>query len=189
MRKTITILAIIAIIAAGTIPAYDTEAACAAPDRVKKAALAAMNETGSDVCFVIEAGKDGRGTGYMMYKSGKRAKCDRTGAVIIGRNDHIKKSNYYSFYRDRGIEEKTATWNQDGTKYRWRYTSYIECSDGPGLFVHSYTEYKQDGTWRTCKGPSKNRDGLAMCKEFAHYLWSMADPDCPVIFLEREAKA
>lgn len=189
MKKAITILAIIAIIAAGIIPAYDTEAACAATDRVKEAAMAAMNEAGADVCFVIEAGKDGRGTGYMMYKSGKRAKCDRTGAVIIGRNEHIKKCYHYSFYRNLDNEKKVTTWKQDGTTYRWRYTSRIECAEEPGLTVHSYTEYKHGGTWKTCKGVSKNRDGVSMCKEFARYLWSMADPDCPVIFLEREAKA
>ena len=179
MRKAITILAIIAIITAGIIPAYDTEAACAAPDRVKTAALAAMNEAGADVCFVIEAGKDGKGTGYMMYRSGGKVKCDRSGAVILGKNTKINKKYHYSFYRNRDAEKKLQTF---GTK-RWRYTSYIECAEGDGFTVHSYIEKKQGKKWKTCKGVSGNVDGLAMCQEFARYLWSMADPDCPAVFM------
>jgi hypothetical protein len=73
-------------------------------------------------------------------------------------------------------------WKHNGVQYRQRYTSNIICAEGAAfdIFVHSYVEYKQSNTWKVCKGASKNTDGLAMCKEFAEYLWSCADPGCPV---------
>ena len=72
-----------------------------------------------------------------------------------------------------------------GTQYRERYTSSIICAEGGAfdVFVHSYVEYKQGGAWKTCKGASKNTDGMAMCKEFSRYLWSCADPGCPVAIM------
>lgn len=160
MRKAITILAIIAIIAAGIIPAYDTEAACAAPDRVKTAAMAAMNEAGADVCFVIEAGADGKGTGYMMYRKNGKVHCDRSGQVIIGKNEKVKKCYHYSFYRNRDAEKKVVNWTKGKVQYRWRYTSYIECAEGAcfNLTMHSYIEYKQCGkAWQfNDGGPEEN---------------------------------
>ena len=155
------------------------EAACTTPGCVKRAAQAAMDETGANVAFVVKIGTDGKGTGYMMYRAKGKVHCDRSGQVILGRNTKINKTYHYSFYRNRDAEKKLQTF--DG--YRWRFTSYIECAEDDGFMVHSYIEYRQNGTWKTCKGVSKNTTGLAMCKEFARYLWSMADPDCPVVFM------
>ena len=155
------------------------EAACSTPACVKKAALAAMDEAGMDVAFVIKVDKTGKGTGYMMYRDGGKVKCDRSGQVILGKNTKVCKKYHYSFNRNRDAEKKLQTF--DG--YRWRYTSCIECTEEPGFMVHSYIEYRQNGTWKTCKGTSKNTEGMAICKEFARYLWSMADPDCPVVFM------
>ena len=164
------------IMATLTVPA---SAACQTPGCVKKAAQAAMDESGTDVAFVVKIGTDGKGTGYMMYRSGGKVKCDRSGVVILGRNTKINKMYHYSFYRNRDAEKKLQTF--DG--YRWRYTSYVECAEDDGFTIHSYIEYRQGKSWKTCKGTSKNTEGMAMCKEFARYLWSMADPDCPVVFM------
>lgn len=182
-RKVVAILMAVMILAA-VLPAY-TEAACSTPGCVKKAAQTAMNESGEDVCFVVKTGKDGKGTAYMMMRVKGKIKCDRSGAVILGKNEHIVKGYHYYFYRNRMSEKKIMNWKKNGICFRQRYTSYIECAEGAafGVMVHSYVEYKQNGSWKTCKGVSKNKDGLAMCQEFARYLWSCADPDCPVVFL------
>ncbi len=182
-RKVIALLMAVMILAA-VLPA-STQAACSTPGCVKKAAQTAMNETGEDTCFVVKTGKDGKGTGYFMYRQGGKVHCDRSGAVILGKNERIKKGYHYSFYRNRAAEKKIMTWKVSGVSFRQRYTSYIECAEDAdfGIQVHSYVEYKQGGSWKTCKGASKNTDGLGMCKEFARYLWSMADPDCPVVFV------
>lgn len=176
MKRVFTMLLVMII----TLSALPAEAACTTPGCVKRAALTAMDEAGSDVCLVIKPGKDGKSTGYMMYRYGKSAKCDRSGQVIVGRNEHIDKSRHYFFMRNREIEKKIERCGN----FRWRYTSVIDCIEEPECIkVHSYIEYKKNGTWKTCKGVSKNTDGISMCKEFAHYLWSFADPGCPVVFM------
>lgn len=182
-RKAAALLVAVMILAA-VLPA-STQAACSTPGCVKEAAQTAMNETGEDTCFVVKTGKDGKGTGYFMYRQNGKVHCDRSGAVILGKNERIKKGYHYYFYRNREAEKKVETWKKNGTCFRQRYTSYIECAEDAdfGIQVHSYVEYKQAGSWKTCKGASKNTDGLGMCKEFARYLWSMADPDCPVVFM------
>jgi len=159
------------------------QAACTTPDCVKKAAEKAMNESGTDIAFVIKVGTDGKGTGYFMYRKNGKVHCDRSGQVIVGKNTKTKKCYHYYFHRNRDAEKKVESWTRGKVQYRWRYTSLIECSEEPGFKVHSYIEYKNPGkAWATCKGVSKNTDGVSMCKEFAHYLWSMADNDCPVVF-------
>ena len=159
------------------------EAACTTPGCVKRAAQAAMDETGANVAFVVKIGTDGKGTGYMMYRAKGKVHCDRSGQIILGRNTKICKKYHYYFHRNRDAEKKVESWAKGKVQYRWRYTSLIECSEEPGFKVHSYIEYKNPGkAWQTCKGTSKNTDGVSMCKEFAHYLWSMADDDCPVVF-------
>lgn len=160
--------------------AYIPAEAATVPADVKAAAK------GTAQCFVIKVGKDGRGTGYMMRKTkaGKYV-CDRSGAVILGKDQAVYRSGHYSFYRNRNIEKRVMTWTKDDVKYRQRYTSFIECAEGAAfdIMVHSYVEYKQDGVWKTGKGPSKNRNGLAMCRTFAEYLWSCADPGCKVVII------
>ena len=159
------------------------QAACTTPDCVKKAAEKAMNESGTDIAFVIKVGTDGKGTGYFMYRKNGKVHCDRSGQVIVGKNTKTKKCYHYYFHRNRDAEKKVESWAKGKVQYRWRYTSLIECSEEPGFKVHSYIEYKNPGkAWQTCKGVSKNTDGVSMCKEFAHYLWSVADDDCPVVF-------
>ena len=159
------------------------QAACTTPDCVKKAAEKAMNESGTDIAFVIKVGTDGKGTGYFMYRKNGKVHCDRSGQVIVGKNTKTKKCYHYYFHRNRDAEKKVESWTRGKVQYRWRYTSLIECSEEPGFKVHSYIEYKNPSkAWQTCKGVSKNTDGVSMCKEFAHYLWSVADDDCPVVF-------
>lgn len=163
-----------------------TQAACSTPNCVKKAAEKAMSESGMDVALIIKTGKSGKGTAYMMVKKKGKVHCDRSSQVIIGKNEHIKKCYHYSFYRNRDAEKKVMNWTKGKVQYRERYTSYIECAEGAAfnLMFHSYIEYKNPGkAWQTCKGASKNVDGIAACKEFCRYLWSMADPDTPVVFL------
>ena len=184
MKKAIKILMMIMILAA-VLPAR-TEAAVTAPADVKTKAAAVMRETGKDQAFIVKTDSTGRGTAYMMRKTSRgKVVCDRSGAVILGKNEVILKSYAYAFDRCRDTEKEVMSWTQAGTKYRQRYTSFIECVNAPAftVMVHSYVEYKQDGVWKTCKGLSKNKNGLAMCKEFAHYLWSCADPGCPVVFM------
>jgi hypothetical protein len=183
--KKIMALLLVLIITASVLPA---QAATTAPACVKSAAKAAMDRSGMKICFVVKIGSTGKGTAYMMRLKNGKTVCDRSGAVILGKNTlyRLNKGYHYSFYRSRNIEKKLMTWKTGSTRYRQRYTSNIECSEGASfnVFVHSYVEYKQSGrTWKVCKGLSKNTDGLAMCKEFARYLWSCADPDCPVVFL------
>lgn len=177
MKKTIALLMAL-IIMAMALPA---QAACSTPGCVKKAASEAMDESGMDVCLVVKlnSGCNGKGTAYMMYRDKGKVHCDRSGAVIVGKNTKICKKYHYYFHRNRDVEKKLQTFGN----HRWRYTSFIECAERPGFTVHSYIEYRQNGAWKTCKGAGKNVDGLAMCKEFAHYLWSMADDDCPVVFM------
>lgn len=174
--KKFTALLLALIIMTSVIPA---QAACSTPACVKKAAEKAMNESGMDIAFIVKVDKTGKGTGYMMYREKGKVHCDRSGQVILGKNTKICKKYHYYFHRNRDAEKKLQTF---GT-YRWRYTSYVECAEKPGFTVHSYIEYKQGTTWKTCKGTSKNTEGLSMCKEFARYLWSMADDDCPVVFM------
>ena len=184
MRKVITILMTIMILAA-VLPAR-TEAASAAPADVKARAAAVMQETGKAQAFIIKTDQTGRGTAYMMRKTSRgKVVCDRSGAVILGRNEVVLKSYAYAFDRNRNTEKTVMSWAQNGVKHRQRYTSFVECTNAPAftIMIHSYVEYKQGGAWKTCKGLSKNKNGLAMCKEFAHYLWSTADPGCPVAFM------
>lgn len=182
--KKIMALLLALIIMVSVLPA---QAACTTPACVKKAAEKAMNESGIDVAFIVKLDKGctGKGTAYMMYRDGSKVHCDRSGQVIVGRNTPIKKFYHYSFYRNPLSEKKVMSWKANGIQYRQRYTSNIECAEAAcfNIFVHSYVEYKQNGSWQTCKGLSKNTDGMSMCKEFARYLWSCADPDCPVVFL------
>ena len=181
MRKVITIL-MMAVILAAVLPA-GTEAAVTAPACVKTRATQLMKETGSDTAFIIKLGPDRKGTAYMFYRNPRgKIICDRSGAVILGKNTPYNKSYHYSFYRNRASEFKIMKWKKGSTQYRERYTSNIICAEGAAfdIFVHSYVEYKQGTTWKTCKGASKNTAGMAMCKEFAWYLWSCADPGCPV---------
>lgn len=182
--KKIMALLLVLIIMVSVIPA---QAATTAPACVKKAAEKAMNESGMDVAFIVKLDKGctGKGTGYMFYRAKGKAVCDRSGQVIVGRNTPVKKCYHYSFYRNQLSEKKVMSWKQGKVQYRQRYTSNIECAEAAcfNIFVHSYVEYKQNGSWHTCKGLSKNTDGMSMCKEFARYLWSCADPDCPVVFL------
>lgn len=171
------------IIMVSVIPA---RAAVTAPACVKTRAAQLMKETGSDTAFIIKLGADRKGTAYMFYKNPKgKVICDRSGAVILGKNTPYNKSYHYSFYRNRASEFEIMKWKKGGTQYRERYTSNIICAEGGAfdIFVHSYVEYKQGTTWKTCKGASKNTDGMAMCKEFARYLWSCADPGCPVAIM------
>ena len=184
MRKVITILMTIMILAA-VLPAR-TEAASTAPADVKAKAAAVMQETGKTQVFIIKTDQTSRGTAYMMRKTSRgKVVCDRSGAVILGKNEVILKSYAYAFDRCRDTEKKVMSWTQNGVKHRQRYTSFVECTNAPAftIMIHSYVEYKQGGAWKTCKGLSKNKNGMAMCKEFAHYLWSTADPGCPVAFM------
>ena len=174
MKKRIALMLAMIILVLAAVPAE-----AAAPAEIRSAAAAAMVRTGKSECFVIRTNRAGKGTAYMMRKSRGKIICDRSGTVILGKNTKINKKYHYSFYRNRDAEKKLQTF--DG--YRWRYTSYVECAEEPGFMVHSYIEYRQGKSWKTCKGVSKNTTGLAMCKEFARYLWSMADHDCPVVFM------
>ena len=185
MRKITALLLTLAIMASISVPA---SAACQTPGCVKRAAQTAMDESGMDVCLVIklDSGCNGKGTAYMMYRTGRKVKCDRSGSVIVGKNERIRKKYHYFAYRNRSYETRVTVWNEGGTRYRYRWGIIFECAEDAdhNLDAHSYIEYKVPGnTWATCKGASRNVDGVAMCKEFAHYLRSMLDPDCPVIFL------
>jgi hypothetical protein len=184
MRKVITILMTIMILAA-VLPTR-TEAAVTAPADVKAKAAAVMQETGKAQAFIVKTDQTGRGTAYMMRKTSRgKVVCDRSGSVILGKNEVVLKSYAYAFDRCRDTEKTVMNWTQNGVKHRQRYTSFVECTNAPAftIMIHSYAEYKQGGAWKTCKGLSKNKNGLAMCKEFAHYLWSCADPGCPVAFM------
>lgn len=185
MTKKLMALLLALIIMVSVLPA---QAATTAPACVKTAAKTAMDKSGMDICFVVKIDRTGKGTGYMMYRKKGQIKCDRSGQVILGKNTlaRLNKNYHYSFYRNRLSEKKVMSWKQGKVQYRQRYTSNIECAEGAAfnVFVHSYVEYKESGrAWKTCKGTSKNTDGLAMCQEFARYLWSCADPDSPVVFL------
>lgn len=185
MKKKLLAMALAIVLLFALIPA-GTEAATTAPACVKTRAAQLMKETGSDTAFVIKLNSDRKGTAYMFYKTPKgKVICDRSGAVILGKNTPYNKSYHYSFYRNRASEFEIMKWKKGGTQYRERYTSNIICAEGGAfdIFVHSYVEYKQGGTWKTCKGASKNTDGMAMCKEFSRYLWSCADPGCPVAIM------
>jgi len=185
MRKVITILMMVTIMAA-VLPASTEASAVPAPTCVKTKAAAVMRETGKSQAFIVKTDSTGKGTAYMMRKTAKgKTVCDRSGAVILGKNEVILKSYAYAFDRCRDTEKKVMSWTQNGVKHRQRYTSFVECTEAPAftIMVHSYVEYKQGSTWKVCKGTSKNKNGLAMCKEFAHYLWSCADPGCPVVFM------
>lgn len=182
MKKIVALLLAL-IIMTSVLPTY---AATTAPTKVTTTAKKLMRDNGTESCFIIKLKSDRTGTAYMMRKTSKgKIVCDRSGAVILGKNTPYNKNYHYSFYRNRASEFKTMKWKQNGIQYRQRYTSNIICAEGAAfdIFVHSYVEYKQNGTWKTCKGASKNTDGLAMCKEFAEYLWSCADPGCPVAII------
>lgn len=182
IKRIVTLLLVLAIMGS-VIPA---QAACSTPNCVKKAAQAAMEETGMGVCLVVKTDKTGKGTAYMMTMTKKgNAKCDRSGAVILGKNTKVKKCYTYFFLRNHDFEKNVTTWKSKGVQYRWRYQMRIDCDQDAdyGMTLHSYIEYKQKNTWKTCKGTSKNVDGIAACKEFVRYLRSMADPYCPVVFL------
>ena len=185
MRKVITILMTIMILAA-VLPARTEASTVSAPADVKAKAAAVMRETGKAQAFIVKTDQTGRGTAYMMRKTSRgKVVCDRSGSVILGKNEVILKSYAYAFDRCRDTEKKVMSWTQAGIKYRQRYTSFVECTNAPAftVMIHSYVEYKQGGAWKTCKGLSKNKNGMAMCKEFAHYLWSTADPGCPVVLM------
>ena len=183
IKRIVTLLLVLAIMGS-VIPA---QAACSTPGCVKKAAQTAMVETGMGVCLVVKTDKTGKGTAYMMTMTKKgNAKCDRSGAVILGKNTKVKKGYTYFFLRNYYFEKNVTTWKSKGVQYRWRYQMRIDCDQDAdyGMTLHSYIEYKNPGkAWKTCKGASKNVDGIATCKEFANYLRSMADPDCPVVFI------
>lgn len=182
-----SLLIVILILAAGGVP-IGAQAACSTPTCVKKAATVAMDENDSTVAFVIRFdAKTHKGTGYMMYKtSANRVKCDRSGAVIVGKNENIKQNYHYYVNRNSAAEKKVINWTKDNVKYRERWNTIVECAEDAdfNLVIHSYIEYKYPNkSWVTCKGISKNVNGISMCKDFAHYLRSMLDPDCPVIFI------
>ena len=183
IKRIVTLLLALAIMGS-VIPA---QAACSTPGCVKRTATALMNETGTDICFIVKTDKSGKGTAYMMVKNSKgKVKCDRSGAVILGKNTKVKKCYTYFFNRNRDFEQNVTTWKSNGVQYRWRYQMRIDCDQDAdyGMTIHSYIEYKNCGkAWQTCKGTSKNVDGIAACKEFVRYLRSMADPDCPVVFM------
>ena len=180
--KRLTALVMVMMIMASVLP---VSAACSTPGCVKKAAQQVMDREGTDICFVVKVGKNGKGTAYFMYRRNGKVHCDRSGQVILGKETKVKKCNHYYFNRNRDAEKKVESWKQNGIQYRWRYTSFIECAEDAdyAIKVHSYIEYKKCGEWKVCKGTSKNTKGLAGCKEFMHYLWSMADDDCPVAFI------
>lgn len=182
MKKIVALLLAL-IIMTSVLPTY---AATTAPTKVTTTAKKLMKDNGTESCFIIKLKSYRTGTAYMMRKTSKgKIVCDRSGAVILGKNTPYNKSYHYSFYRNRASEFEIMKWKKGGVQYRQRYTSNIICAEGGAfdIFVHSYVEYKQSGTWKTCKGASKNTDGMAMCKEFAHYLLSCADPGCPVAII------
>lgn len=181
MKKRIALMLATIILVLAAVPVE-----AAAPAEIRSAAAAAMARTGKSECFVIRTNRAGKGMAYMMRKSRGKIICDRSGTVILGKNEHVNKGYTYSFYRNKASEKRIMSWKQGGVSYRQRYTSHIECDQGAAfnVMIHSYVEYKQSGrAWKVCKGTSRNTYGLAMCREFARYLWSCADPECPVIFL------
>ena len=183
---TASILTIIFILAAGAVP-IGTQAACSTPACVKKAATAAMNENDTDVAFVIKTDKKGKSIGYMMYRENGRVKCDRSGTVIIGKNTNIRKDYHYYVYRNNNAEKKITSWTKNKVQHRTKWNTRVECAEDMdyGFYFHSYDETKSSGkaTWKVHKGACKNVDGVAMCEKFAHYLRSMLDPNCPVLFI------
>lgn len=185
MKKLIALLMALIIMATLTVPA---SAACQTPGCVKKAALTAMDDNDTDLCLVIklEKGCYGKGMAYMMYRKNGKAHCDRSGQIIVGKNSKVRKNFHYFVNRNRNFEKDVTSWKKSGIQYRYRWNTIIECAEDSdfNLMIHSYIEYKNPrASWATCKGVSKNKDGIAMCKEFAHYLRSMLDPDTPVVFL------
>ena len=166
-----------------------TQAAVSVPACVKTKATQLMRESGMDVAFVVKIGSDRKGTGYMFYRNAKgKVVCDRKGTVILGKNTPYKKSYTYRFYRNFNFEYNTKVmkWNVGRTQYEQDWPINVECDQVAeyGFLVHGYVRYKAPGkAWTTCKGASRNTDGLAMCKEFARYLRSCADDGCPVAFM------
>ena len=185
MTKRIMAILFILIIMVSVLPA---QAACSTPGCVKKAAQAAMDENDTDIALIIKLDKgcNGKGVAYMMYRTGVRIKCDRSGQVIVGKNEKVRKNYHYFVNRNPGYEKTVTSWKKDGIQHRWRWNIIWECVEDAdyNLDAHSYIEYKIPGAaWKTCKGVSRNMDGVSMCKELAHYFRSMLDPDCPVVFL------
>ena len=179
MKKLVALLLAL-VIMTSVLPTY---AATTAPTKVTTTAKRLMKESNTDSCCVISLNANRKGTAYMMRKT-RRGKivCDRKSAVILGKNTPYNKKFHYSFYRNRASEFDVMNWKKNGVQYRQRWTLTIECEEGAAfdIFVHSYVEYKQGRIWKTCKTAGKNTDGLAGCKDFTHYLWSCADPGCPV---------
>jgi len=192
MKKIFAIMIAITLITG--LLALPSEAGTVIPEKVKVAAVNGMANADikdCSACLVVSTKKtkDGseKGTAYMIRRTRKgKLKCDRSGTVILGRNEHVIKAYKYSFYRNRAAEKRVMSWKVGNVQYRQRFTSFIDCEQGAAfnVMVHSYVEYKMPGkSWVTCKGTSKNGNGLSMCKDFAEYLWSVADPDCPVVFI------
>lgn len=184
--KKLTALLLALIIMVSVIP---TQAAVTAPACVKTRATQLMKESGSDVAFVVKLGTDRKGTGYMFYKNARgKVVCDRSGTVILGKNTPYKKSYTYHFYRNFNFEynNRKMSWKIGRTQYEQAWPINIECDQVAeySFLVHGYVRYKEPGrAWKTCKGASKNTDGVAMCQEFARYLRSCADDGCPVAFM------
>lgn len=181
-----SLLIVMLILAAGAVP-IGAQAACSTPTCVKKAATAAMDENDINIAFVIKTDKKGKSIGYMMYRDKGRVKCDRSGTVIIGKNTNIRKNYHYYVYRNNNAEKKIISWTKNKIQHRTKWNTCVECAEDMdyGFYFHSYDETKSSGkaVWKVHKGACKNVDGVAMCEKFAHYLRSMLDPDCPVIFI------
>lgn len=180
-------LIVVLVFAAGAVP-IESQAAVYSPNCVKVAAEKAMKESGLDVAFVVKLnGNNGKGTGYMMYRNRKgKVVCDRSGQVILGKDTPFYPEGNYYFYRNRNIEKKVMTWTKDGVKHRQYWSLNVENDKGAafGFLFHSYVEKKVNGVWKAYKGTKSNRDGMAACKEFVHYLRSCADPGCRIIFIK-----
>ena len=99
-----------------------------------------------------------------------------------------KKSYTYHVYRNFSFEynNRKMSWKIGRTQYEQAWPINIECDQVAeySFLVHGYVRYKEPGrAWKTCKGASRNTNGLAMCERFARYLRSCADDGCPVAFM------
>lgn len=192
MKKSVFMaLALILMVVLMGILAVRAAAATTLPANVKRQAVACMNREKMNEVVVIQTTKnrDGSRTGtiYLIYRNSRNGspKVDISSKVIIGKNEHLLPSGHYRFYRNRDAEKRLMTWTENGTKYRQRYTSFIDCDEGAAfnLMVHSFVEYRKGSTWNTCKGTSLNDDGVAVCKTTAQEIWSCCDDSCPVVFM------
>ena len=188
MKKRILTMALAIVLLFALIPA-GAEAATTAPACVKTKATQLMRESGMDVAFVVKLGADRKGTGYMFYRNSRgKVVCDRSGAVILGKNTPYKKSYTYHLYRNFNFEynNKVMKWKIGRTQYEQAWPINIECDQVAeySFLVHGYVRYKEPGrAWKACKSASKNTNGLTMCERFARYLRSCADDGCPVAFM------